>query len=200
MPSWSNCGRRRTLNPEAAGSNPAEGAQLTVGELAIPPVSGTGDRRFDSCQSDARWRSGNLASFMRSRRGFESHPRYLSHLGGVAQSSRALVCQARGHRFESGRPRNHGGRGVTAASGVVIPVASVRTRPATPFQADAEHGRAQRAVTPPPDGCGGSTPPVRINPGTRLYRQSTSLAPRRKRVRLPPSPLPTEVRLRCAEP
>ena len=26
-------------------------------------------------------------------------------LGGVAQTSRALACQARGRRFESGRPR-----------------------------------------------------------------------------------------------
>lgn len=36
---------------------------LAVGERATPPVSGTGDRRFDSCQPDlfrnhARWRSG----------------------------------------------------------------------------------------------------------------------------------------------
>jgi hypothetical protein len=27
--------------------------------------------------------------------------------GGVAQLARALVCQARGRRFESGRPRVH---------------------------------------------------------------------------------------------
>ena len=27
-------------------------------------------------------------------------------LGGVAQTSRALACQARGRRFESGRPRS----------------------------------------------------------------------------------------------
>lgn len=32
--------------------------------------------------------------------------------GGVAQQSRALACQARGRRFESGRPRFRGGRGV----------------------------------------------------------------------------------------
>jgi hypothetical protein len=42
--------------------------------------------------------------------------------GGVAQTSRALACQARGRRFESGRPRSHGGRGVTEAPGVVSPV------------------------------------------------------------------------------
>jgi hypothetical protein len=34
--------------------------RLAVGELATPPVSGTGDRRFDPCRPDlrARWRRG----------------------------------------------------------------------------------------------------------------------------------------------
>jgi hypothetical protein len=53
---------------------------LAVGEMATPPVLGTGDRWFDSSRPDlfvARWRSGFLASLMSSRRGFESHPRYL---------------------------------------------------------------------------------------------------------------------------
>jgi hypothetical protein len=35
----------------------------------------------------------------------EPIPPSTSSLGGVAQTSRALACQARGRRFESGRPR-----------------------------------------------------------------------------------------------
>jgi hypothetical protein len=36
--------------------------------------------------------------------------------GGVAQTCRALACQARGRRFESGRPCSHGGRGVDGST------------------------------------------------------------------------------------
>ena len=43
-----------------------------------------------------------LASLMSSRSRFESRPR---NRGGVAQTRRALACQARGRRFDSGRPR-----------------------------------------------------------------------------------------------
>ena len=35
----------------------------------------------------------------------EPIPPSTSSFGGVAQTSRALACQARGRRFESGRPR-----------------------------------------------------------------------------------------------
>src|SRR5207244_2438636 len=41
---------------------------LAVGELATPPASGAGDRRFDSCQPDLRGRGeAVLASLMSSR-------------------------------------------------------------------------------------------------------------------------------------
>jgi hypothetical protein len=52
-------------------------------------------------------------SWLRSRRlGYDSVsgcgepiPPSTFFLGGVAQARRALACQARGRRFESGRPR-----------------------------------------------------------------------------------------------
>ncbi len=56
---------------------------------------------------------------------------HLSLWGDVAQTSRALVCQARGRRFEPGRPRSRGDRGVAAASEVVSLEASVRIRSVT---------------------------------------------------------------------
>ena len=51
--------------------------RLAVGEWATPPVSGTGDRRFEPCRPDfVRGGEGAfLASLMSSRRGFESRPR-----------------------------------------------------------------------------------------------------------------------------
>ncbi len=62
----------------------------------------------------------------------------------------------------------HGGRGVTAASWVVIPAVSVRIRPAAPSRgrrAPASSARCNRAAP----GCGGSTPPVRTSrPRPRL--------------------------------
>lgn len=69
-----------------------------------PPASGAGERRFESCQPDlARWRSG---------RPHEPHELEIAGsnparapYGGVAQLRRALARQARGRRFESGRPR-----------------------------------------------------------------------------------------------
>jgi hypothetical protein len=42
--------------------------RLVVGEMATPPVLGTGDRRFDSCRPDLRGRGvAVLASLMSSR-------------------------------------------------------------------------------------------------------------------------------------
>jgi hypothetical protein len=84
---------------------------LVVGEQATPPVSGTGDRRFESCRPDIHLGAFSatrgrgeavLASLMSSRSWVRIPP---ALLGGVAQTSRALACQARGRRFESGRPR-----------------------------------------------------------------------------------------------
>ena len=103
--------------------------------------------------------------------------------GGVAQTGRALACQARRRRFESGRPRfSRGGRGVTAAPGVVNPAVSVRARPAAPSltasrcpasagvprlppadHADAEHLASSPRCNRDASRCGGSTPPVRIH-------------------------------------
>jgi hypothetical protein len=89
--------------PGSCGFESRRGFQLAVGEMATPPASGAGRRRFESCQPDLRGRGGAvLASLMSSRPWVRIPP---ALLGGVAQTSRALACQARGHRFESGRPR-----------------------------------------------------------------------------------------------
>jgi hypothetical protein len=87
---------------------------------------------------------------MGSRRGFESHPRYSSRGRSSDAQSARLSGERPPVRVRSFPLHVRGGRGVTAASGAVNPEASVRTRPATPFHADAEHGRAQPAVTRPP--------------------------------------------------
>jgi hypothetical protein len=121
---------------------------LAVGELATPPASGAGDRRFDSCQPDLRGRGAAVLASLMSSRSWVRIPPALP-LGGVAQMSRALACQARGRRFESGRPRswwpwcNGSIRGRDPRGVGSNPVGH-------PFHADAEHRRAQRAVTPLP--------------------------------------------------
>ena len=68
--------------------------------------------------------------------------------GDVAQTSRALACQARGRRFESGRPRFRGGRGVDGSTRGCDPRWR-RFEPGRPpsTRADAEQRRAQQAVT-----------------------------------------------------
>jgi hypothetical protein len=102
---------------------------LAVGELATPPVSGTGDRWFDSSQSD-------------------------------------LVA-----------PR---GRGAAVPASLMSSRSWVRIPPAplTLSQADAEHRRAQRAVTPWPRAV-----VVRLHPsaleGMKFFWKNASLAPRR---------------------
>lgn len=81
--------------------------QLAVGKTDIPPVSGTGDRWFDSSRPDCA--VGKRPS--REPHELEKQVRLLPALllffllGGVAQVRRALACRARGRRFESGRPR-----------------------------------------------------------------------------------------------
>jgi hypothetical protein len=170
--------------PGSCGFESRRGYQTGRREEAIPPASGAGDRRFDSCQPDLRgrgeavlaslmssrpwvrippalllsknggrraaeevteqglvqsagpnvqltsislqgrpvrrWRRGHALagapmgnSWLRSRPDGdvsvsgcgEPIPPSVLLLGGVAQTSRALACQARGRRFESGRPR-----------------------------------------------------------------------------------------------
>jgi hypothetical protein len=110
--------------------------RLAVGELATPPASGAGDRRFDSCRPDLRGRGEAVpASLMSSRSWVRIPP---ARLGDVAQTSRALACQARGRRFESGRPRtwwlwcNGSTRGCEPRSTGSNPVGH-------PSSADAEH-------------------------------------------------------------
>jgi hypothetical protein len=96
--------------------------RLAVGELATPPVLGTGDRRFDSCRPDLRGRGAAvLASLMSSRPWVRIPPALLScgrpaHARGCSSAARAVACQAKGRRFESGRPRFLGGRGVTGST------------------------------------------------------------------------------------
>jgi hypothetical protein len=77
---------------------------LSVGEQATPPVSGTGDRWFDSSQTDLRGRGAAvLASLMSSRSWVRIPPALF--LGDVAQKRRAVGCRPTGRRFEPGRPR-----------------------------------------------------------------------------------------------
>ena len=46
---------QRVSTPRVAGSSPAGEPRLVVGKQAIPPVSGTGDRWFDSSRPDLAW-------------------------------------------------------------------------------------------------------------------------------------------------
>jgi hypothetical protein len=56
--------------------------------------------------SATRGRGGAVLASLMSSRSWVRIPPALPRLGGVAQLSRALACQARGCRFESGRPRS----------------------------------------------------------------------------------------------
>jgi hypothetical protein len=176
-------------------------SRLAVGESATPPASGAGDRWFDSSRPDLvpTTRGGGaafLASLMSSRRGFESHPRNFSgpNLWGRSSAARALACQAIGRRFESGRPRswwlwcNGCIRGRDPRGTGSNPVGR-------PSVADAEHRRAQQAVTLSP-----CAVVVRLHPsafaprwGCSSTRKSASLATRKVSVRLRPSPLRASV-------
>jgi hypothetical protein len=173
--------------------------RLAVGKTDIPPVSGTGERWFDSSQPDAPWGNGCPASLMSSRSRFDSCRRYFLCWGrsSTAQSAR-LSGERPPVRIRSSPFR--GGRGVAAAFAVVIRAASVRARPATSSFADAEHRRAQPAVTRSPRAV-----VVRLHPsaltslGMKLMGMSTSLAPRRsgfdsRRLHFPASVVSTEAR------
>jgi hypothetical protein len=106
-PPWSKTVMTPGPQPGSCGFEGRRGylvGLLAVGELATPPASGAGDRRFDSCQPDLRGRGAAVLASLMSSRSWVRIPPALP-LGGVAQTSRALACQARGRRFESGRPR-----------------------------------------------------------------------------------------------
>ena len=105
MPSWSKCGRRRTLNPEAAGSSPAEGASTDCGG-AWPPRRCREPEIAGSTPASQMRGGGAATSRASCARDVGSNPTRATHPGGVAQTSRALACQARGRRFEPGRPRS----------------------------------------------------------------------------------------------
>ena len=103
---------------------------LAVGELATPPASGAGDRRFDSCQPDLRGRGAAvLASLMSSRSwvrippalppGGRSSAEQSARLsgerlpvrirssplrGGRGVDGSTRGCEPRRRRFEPGRP------------------------------------------------------------------------------------------------
>ena len=102
-------------------------------------------------------------------------------LGGVAQPSRALACQARGRRFESGRPRfswwpwcNGSTRGCEPRGAGSNPVGHL-------VRADAEHRVSSPRCKRGASRCGGSTPSVRtqFDQGDEALVESTSLATRR---------------------
>ena len=100
-------------------------------------------------------------------------------IGGVAQTSRALACQARGRRFESGRPRFRGGCGVDGSTRGRDPRRR-RFEPGRPpsLPADAEQRRAQQAVTLSPRAV-----MVRLHPSAPRGCSSTGRAPRLQRGR-----------------
>jgi hypothetical protein len=109
---------------------------LAVGELATPQAPDAGDRRFDSCQPDLRGGGAAvLASLMSSRPRVRIPPALPP--GGVAQPRRALACQARGRRFDPGRPRC--GRGVVASTRGRDPRSAGSNPAGHPCLADAEH-------------------------------------------------------------
>jgi hypothetical protein len=101
--------------PGSCGFESRRGCSTTGrGGIGTPPASGAGDCRFDPCRPDtetnvapSRGRGeAVLASLMSSRPWVRIPPAQLQH-GGVAQTGRALACQARRRRFESGRPRSY---------------------------------------------------------------------------------------------
>jgi hypothetical protein len=102
---WGRWPPRRLRAPEIAGSTPA-GQTLRGGGAAV------------------------LASLMSSRPWVRIPPARSD--GGVAQLRRALACQARGRRFESGRPRAWWPWCSRKHPGLWAPLAPVRARPATP--------------------------------------------------------------------
>ena len=108
---------------------------------------------------------------------------------GRSSGARALACQAIGRRFESGRPRswwlwcNGSIRGRDPRGTGSIPVGR-------PFHADAEHRRAQRAVTPSPPAVVVRLHPSAFNfPGDEAHGDGHLACTEEERVRLPPSPL-----------
>ena len=134
---------------------------LAVGELATPPASGAGDRRFDSCQPDLRGRGAAVLASLMSSRPWVRIPPALPP-GGVAQPSRALACQARGCRFESGRPRSWWPWCKRRAPEVVSLAVPVRVRSVTP-PCGRRASVSSTGCNPAASCCGGSTPPVRIS-------------------------------------
>ena len=110
-------------------------------------------------------------------------------LGGVAQTCRALACQARGRRFDSGRPRFRGGRGVDGSTRGCDPRWRRFEPGRPPSLADAEQTASSAGCNPVASCCGGSTPSVRTSWGCSSIWTSASLATRKMPVRLRPSPL-----------
>jgi hypothetical protein len=147
------CPRGRTAmtpgpQPGSCGFESRRGC-CTTGRRGAGHPAGFGRRRPQVRFLPARLRRSPrrrgvavLASLMSSRPWVRIPPALSHRPGGVAQQARALVCQARGRRFEPGRPRfncsTHGDRGVTAASEVVILAVPVRARSVALLYADAE--------------------------------------------------------------
>jgi hypothetical protein len=112
-------------------------SHLAVGEMATPPVSGTGDRRFDSCRPDLRGRGAAVpASLMSSRPWVRIPPALLddcfqtgagpddahdaSRLRHARPRHVALLCAAgdRGAPLGHGRPRPARHFGINRRGGV----------------------------------------------------------------------------------
>ena len=121
---------------------------LAVGEQATPPVSGTGDRRFDSCRPDLDLRGRGaavLASLMSSRPWVRIPP---AHFGGVAQTCKSTRLSGERPPVRVRSSPLRGGRGVDGSIRGCDPRWR-RFEPGRPpsTHADAEHRRAQQAVT-----------------------------------------------------
>ena len=120
-------------------------------------------------------------------------------LGGVAQTEEHSLVRRRAPVRARSSPFVRGGRGVTAASEVVILAVPVRIRSvALLFTRTLSIRRAHRAVTASPRAVmvrlHPSAPLPNIDLGMKLSWQSSPLAPGRLRVRLPPSPSPSRLR------
>lgn len=115
-----------------------------------------------------------------------SNPTRATFIGGVAQTARALACQARGRRFEPGRPRC--GRRIEANTPGRDP-GDAGSSPAGHPSSGREASESSPACNANASGCGGSTPPVRTSLGDEAQPGERLACTEEDRVRLPASPL-----------
>jgi hypothetical protein len=139
-------------------------SRLVVGEMATPPASGAGDRRFDSCRPDDSKRGAGSARRQpprpeREARWRSGFPREPHELETWVRIPPAQFSRGRSSTEERSFVRREGAGSIPVVPASWWPWCSGSTRgceprgagstPAGHPLADAEHRRAQRAVTPP---------------------------------------------------